>query len=154
LAELLDSPPDRHSPLPGAQLIRARCAHLIVMGGDYPAGKEHNFAARGSSPFTGRVLPHWPTPILYSGSTLVKAIMTGPSLASLPAKHPVHVAYAMHNSQPLTHGRPSWDQTAILAAIRSPSRWWTLSSPGHNDISPDGSNHWRDDLTSQHAYLI
>jgi purine nucleosidase len=154
LHDLLHSGPDEHSPLPGLELVRQKVAHVVMMGGDYPSGREHNFFARGSDAVTAAVLKTWPTPILFSGYTLGLAVKTGPKLATLPDNHPVRRAYALHGSDPLKNGRPSWDQTAVLAAVRGPAPFWKLGPAGWNRATADGSNHWETDAHAPHAYLV
>ena len=154
LHDLLLSSPDAHSPLSGLELVRRKVAHLVVMGGDYPAGKEHNFHARGSHTVSGQTIASWPTPILFTGYTLGLDLKTGPGLRALPETHPLHRAYALHPTRPLENGRPSWDQTAVLAAVRGPDRYWQLSPPGVNHIDANGANLWQSDPDGTHAYLI
>lgn len=154
LLALLDSGPDEHSPLSGVELVRKKVAHAVVMGGDYPAGREHNFFARGSDAVTAAALDRWPVPVLFSGFTFGAAILTGPALVALPEDHPVRRAYAMHPAKPLENGRPSWDQTAVLAAVRGPAPLWDLGPRGRNVIAADGSNRWETDPSSPHAYLV
>ena len=154
LYDLLESEPDRHSPLAGRELVEQTVQQLVVMGGVYPSGSEHNFAARGSAQFTGPTLDRWPTPVLLSGYELGEAVRTGPRLSELADDHPVRRAYAGHPSDPLTNGRPSWDQTAVLAAIRDPERYWELSPLGQVVVESDGSNGWRADPDGIHRYLI
>jgi hypothetical protein len=151
---LLLSPPDAHSPLPGVELVRQKVAHLVVMGGDYPEGKEHNFFARGSNTVTAGTIEHWPTPILFAGFTIGLALKTGPGLLALPDTHPVRRAYALHPAHPLENGRPSWDQMAVLAAVRGPGCFWALGPAGTNRIATDGSNRWQADPLGTHAYLV
>lgn len=154
LHDLLLSQADVHSPLSGPDLIRLKVAHVVVMGGDYPQGKEHNFFARGSDAISAAVVAHWPTPILFSGFTLGQTLPTGRGLTALPEEHPVRRAYALHPAKPLENGRPSWDQTAIIAAIRGPSVFWDLGPRGFNRIAADGSNRWETDPQGTHSYLI
>lgn len=154
LADLLESAPDAISPLSGLELVRQKTAHLVVMGGDYPSGKEHNFVARNSGPSAALVAGRWPGSILFSGYTLGERVVTGPGLSVLPENHPVRRAYAGHDSRPLEKGRPSWDQTAVLVAVRGPSPYWKISKPGRNVVAEDGSNHWEEDPAGLHAYLI
>ncbi len=154
LHALLFSPPDEHSPLPGVELVLKKVAHLIVMGGDYPEGMEHNFCALGSNTVTAGTIEHWPTPILFSGFTLGLALKTGPGLLALPETHPVRRAYAMHPAHPLQNGRPSWDQTAVLAAARGPEAFWALGPAGINRIGADGANIWQFDPLGPHTYLV
>ena len=154
LHDLLRSAPDEHSPLSGVDLVRQKVAHVVMMAGDYPAGKEHNFFARGSDAVSAAVVNDWPTPVLFSGYTLGVALMTGPGLAVLPEWHPVRRAYALHPCKPIEYGRPSWDQTAVLAAVRGPGCLWRLSEPGFNRVAVDGSNVWESRPDGRHVYLI
>jgi purine nucleosidase len=111
LHDLLASGPDHHSPLNGVELVAEKVDHLVVMGGHflldlserYPHGREHNFFARGSAPFTGPALERWPTPVLFSGYEIGERILTGQRLASLAEGHPVRRAYAGHSSDPLVN---------------------------------------------------
>jgi hypothetical protein len=162
LYDLVRSGPDHHSPLSGVELIAQKVDHLVVMGGHYgpavseryPHGREHNFAARGSGPFTGPTLEQWPTRVVLSGYEIGEEILTGPLLAALDEVHPVRRAYAAHSSNPLVNGRMSWDQTAVLAAVRDPESYWDLSEPGRVLVEPDGSNTWVSDPNGRHRYLI
>ena len=154
LQELLNSKPDEHSPLPGRDLILEKVARTVIMGGDYPTGKEHNFFARGSHRVTADVVSRWPTPIQFSGYTLGYQITTGPGLAVLPVGHPLRRAYELHPTRPMENGRPSWDQTAILAAVRGAGSFWKLSEPGFNRIAMDGANSWESAPDGPHTYLL
>ncbi|MEX1136275.1 MAG: nucleoside hydrolase [Balneolales bacterium] len=154
LYDLLQSGPDQHSTLNGMQLVEQKVARLVVMGGYYPSGKEHNFAARGSAQFTGPALEQWPTRVLLSGYELGENVMTGPALAELEETHPVYRAYTDHPSNPLVNGRQSWDQTAVLAAVRDPELYWDLSAPGQVMVDSDGNNSWANDPDGSHVYLI
>lgn len=162
LHELLESGPDRHSPLNGVELVAEKVDHLVVMGGHflpdvterYPHGREHNFHARGSAQFTGPALERWPTRVLFSGYEIGERILTGPRLTELDEHHPVRRAYAGHPSQPLVNGRMSWDQTAVLSAVRDPALYWDLSAPGRVAVDSEGRNSWTGDPDGDHRYLI
>ncbi|MBC8041685.1 MAG: hypothetical protein H7Y06_14170 [Opitutaceae bacterium] len=154
LWDLLRSEADGHSLLSGEDLIRQKVAHVVMMGGDYPAGKEHNFFARGSDAVTAEVVHAWPTPILFSGYTLGLGVMTGRGLVALPEGHPVRRAYELHPTHPMERGRPSWDQTAVIAAVRGSGCFWGVSEPGFNRIAVDGSNVWESRTDGSHVYLI
>jgi hypothetical protein len=162
LYELLASGPDDHSPLNGVDLVSEKVDHLVVMGGHflpdvrerYPHGREHNFFARGSAQFTGAAIERWPTRILFSGYEIGERILTGQRLANLDDGHPVRRAYAAHPSQPLVNGRMSWDQTAVLAAIRDPGLYWDLSPPGRATVDAEGRNSWTAVADGVHRYLV
>lgn len=162
LYDLLKSGPDDHSPLNGTELVKQKTDHLVVMGGHflpdpierYPYGCEHNFRARESAQFTGPVLGQWPTRILFSGYEIGENIMTGSALDELGETHPVRRAYAGHPSDPLENGRMSWDQTAVLAAVRGPEDYWNLSIPGRIEVDREGCNTWVENPQGDHYYLI
>ncbi len=162
LYDLLRSEPDEHSSLPGVELVEQKVDHLVVMGGHflpdpsvrYPEGCEHNFRARGSARYTGPTLRTWPTRILLSGYEIGERILTGTALAGLDELHPVRRAYAGHPSEPLVNGRMSWDQTAVLAAVRGPESYWNLSRPGRAEVDEEGCNTWVDDPRGTHVYLM
>lgn len=151
---LLESGPGEHSPLGGRELVSERVSRLVVMGGAYPSGREHNFAARGAAKFTGLTLERWPTPVLFSGYELGAQVRTGSGLDALADSHPVRRAYAGHPSDPLTNDRQSWDQTAVLAAVRDPTTYWDPGPRGRVAVDPDGSNAWVQDPEGTQAYLV
>ena len=162
LYDLLESEADQYSELNGVQLVEEKVDHLVVMGGHflsdvserYPYGREHNFRARGSAQFTGSVLEKWPTRIVFSGYEIGENILTGTRLTELDENHPVRYAYAHHPSEPLVNGRMSWDQTAILAAVRDPELYWDLSDPGWAEVDEEGFSRWTRDPDGMHVYLI
>jgi purine nucleosidase len=71
LARLLDSPPDRHSPLSGRELVERKVRLLSLMAGAFqpiegnPRYREYNVAKDVASART--LAARWPTPIVYSG---------------------------------------------------------------------------------------
>ncbi len=160
LAELLQSQPDSNSPLTGSELVRRKVKQLVVMGGRFPKSDpnqgEYNFAAQGGGPDTRYVMEHWPTPILFSGFEIGETIRTGTTLAILPSSDPVRRAYELYTN---FKGRPSWDLTAVLAAIRNPNRYWGIESNGNCKVNANGSNEWEANAGAStpergHSYLL
>lgn len=120
LAQLLDSPPDGASPLPGRELVRRKVRELVSMAeATYPAGIEA-FNWKMDRPAAFRVLSEWPTPIAvspYGGR-----IRTGARFCrSVPPDHPVRLAYETYLGDP-ERTRASWDQVAALYAVRGAER--------------------------------
>lgn len=152
LHALLESGPDEHSSKSGVDLVESAVDQLVVMGGEFPAGTEHNLAARGAAAVSRETIERWPTPILFAGFEVGEAIETGRGLARAPPEHPVRRIYAGHPSDPLETDRASWDQVAVLAAVRRPEYYWRLSDPGRIIVHDDGSNEWTatDDGTHRH----
>ena len=152
MAALLASPADEHSELAGRALVEKKVRTWVAMGGAFVSGREFNFYV--DAPATTRAVESWPTPIFFSGFEIGQAIETGAGLTGSPATNPVRRAYELFNG---LNNRQSWDQTAVLYAVRGLARkldaMWDLSPSGSVTVSADGANQWRS-LDRGHCYLI
>ena len=66
-------------------------------------------------------------------------------------RSPVRRAYELYNR---FRGRSSWDQTAVLYALRDGGEYWSVHTEGYNHIFSDGSNEWRPSPDKDHGYLV
>lgn len=124
------------------------------MAGSFPAGNEFNVrmdAAASQSVFT-----NWPTPVLFSGVEIGMKIKSGLPLINNAAidNSPVKDVYRI--SIPLSAqdsaGRMSWDQTAVLIAVKGYEPWWDIKH-GRIIVASDGSNKWENGRPGQ-SYLV
>ncbi len=149
---LLLTDPDKHSPLDGIALVRQKVRTWVCMGGKFPEGREANLVNDGGS--ADYAIDHWPTAIVFSGYEIGQKIMTGARLSGSTKPTPVRRAYALYNA---LKDRQSWDQTAVLYAVRGLDGglddYWGLESQGYLDVDSDGSNRWRSVPDGDHAYL-
>ena len=152
LRRLLESGPDKASRLNGADLVARKVALLSVMGGRYPEGKEWNFEQDPAA--AAHVMAEWPTPILLSGWEIGSRVFTGKRLhTEASADNPVRAAYAHYIGA--DKDRESWDQTAVLAAVRGAASHWTASTPGTVTVDPkSATNRWAAAPGGRHTYLI
>jgi hypothetical protein len=151
VANLLGSGPDASSPLPGAALVGKKVSRLVVMGGSYPKGHEWNFQQDGAA--ARKVNEEWPTPIVFSGGEVGGNIGTGARLFSeTPPENPVRKAYELYNGA--GKNRSSWDQTAMLYAIKGETGVFRLSPEGTNSVTADGKNQWAAAPGGRHRYLV
>ena len=122
-------------------LVKKKVKLLCIMGGAFPKGREYNFFKVPSA--TKYVVENWPGKILFSGFEIGKVVMTGSRLAAkTPVANPVRRAYALYTGK-AGRNRQSWDQTALLAAVRGPEEYWAVVTKGHCHVKADGSNEWR-----------
>lgn len=153
VARLLDSPPDDASPLAGVDLVRAKVRAWVCMGGAFPSGREYNLFRDAAA--AQRAIDTWPAPIIFSGFEIGQPIGTGAGLKALPETNPVRRAYQLYNG---LANRSSWDQTAVLYAVRGLdgplAEVWDLHSHGYNEVLSDGRNQWHDTPDRGHAYLV
>lgn len=155
LKALLESGPDKWSKLPGDELVRRKVRLLVSMAGGFPRGYEFNVindvaAARA-------VADRWPTHIIFSGFEVGSKIFTGNAVCDMPGPadaSPVKAAYQLalsEDSRP--NGRESWDQTAVLVAIRGYLPWFNLRR-GRLVLDGKGNNFWVGSADGPHAYLV
>jgi inosine-uridine nucleoside N-ribohydrolase len=153
LANLLSSAPDHISPLSGEILVRRKVKQLVSMAGAFPSGREYNVHV--DSVASEKVFSKWPTQIVFSGFEIGKQIKTGLRIINnQKLNSPVKDVYelAMPQSKGDADGRMSWDQTAVLVAIRGNLPYFGLKRG--KIIVEGGNNKWQDDPMGQHAYLV
>ncbi|AYL96895.1 nucleoside hydrolase [Mucilaginibacter celer] len=130
LADLLGSSADKYSKLNGLQLVKKKVKRLVSMAaGIGPDGKtfsEYNVNVDASS--SQKVFNNWPTEFVLSGFEIGEKILTGitlinnQSIQNSPVKDAFKIALTKDKN---TVGRNSWDETAVLTAIRGPKPYFT-----------------------------
>jgi inosine-uridine nucleoside N-ribohydrolase len=157
LADLLETNPDENSPLDGLELAKKKVKLLVCMAGGFPRGNEFNINRDVSAALA--VSKNWPSPIIYSGFEIGKKIKTGlPLVNNTAIQHsPVKDAFriSMRQAAEDAQGRMSWDETAVLVAIKGYSPWYSLRR-GHIVVDTYGSNTWVDgvDDKKNQSYLV
>ena len=152
MRHLLHSPADAVSSLSGRALIAAKVKTLVVMGGRFPNGREWNIEQDPAS--AQAVVDGWPTDIVFSGGEVGDDIATGHSLSSTtPPANPVRRAYEIHVGA--DQNRPSWDQTAMLFAVRGMAGGlFGLSALGRVAIAGNGDNSVTPSAAGRHRYMV
>jgi inosine-uridine nucleoside N-ribohydrolase len=158
LKNLLQSPPDEISSLPGRELVARKVNKLVSMACLFPEGREYNAASDAAS--INYVVENWSAPIVFSGAEIGRYIRTGDKLIEKAGNGPVKEAYAISIAQDMLEldnsryemgGRASYDQTAVLAAVFG-DKYFNLEK-GTVFISEDGSNQWEMDTNGKHTIL-
>jgi purine nucleosidase len=158
LKNLLNSEKDAASSLNGEKLILKKVKQWVCMGGKFPEGRfgngEGEYNVTIDTVAAVRAMNDWPTPVVFSGFEIGAKIFTGERAKQLSAESPVRVGYYHYTGG---KHRESWDQTAVLYAVRGARDYWTLSEPGfalmHARLH-HGYNEWIPSPKHQHRYLI
>ncbi len=160
LARLLDSPPDKHSPLSGQALVEKKVRLLSVMAGAFQTieGKtrylEYNVVKDVPS---ARVLAErWPTALVYSGFEIgialpYPAVSIERDYGYVP-HHPLAEAYIRYIPPP--HNRPTWDLTSVLYAVLGDRGYFDLSPSGRVTVEADGFTRFDESREGSHRYLV
>lgn len=167
MAKLLISQPDEISSLAGKELISRKIVRTVIMGGRffeswpmviYPDGQtngnpvtwEWNIKATDLKA-AQTVCREWPGEMVYSSYEIGSYIKT---MVDYPKKarqnDPVALAYDIHNGG---RGRCSWDQTAMLEAVR-PGVYWNYHEFGKIMVNDDYVTQWTEDENYRHTYLM
>ncbi|KAI1110277.1 inosine/uridine-preferring nucleoside hydrolase [Nemania sp. NC0429] len=140
LSALLNSTADSYSDLPGRELVARKVSELVVMGGEYPSGREFNFWGSNAS-LTTHVVNTWESRVVFAGIDVGEHVKSGGRLmAEGPDEDPVRKAYIYYSYYA---PRPSWDPLAVLYAIHGLGDLFEFGNEyGYNHVEADGFNRW------------
>ena len=123
IADLLSSLPDQYSHLNGKDLVNKKVKQLVSMAArlDIPknSGKEYNVCIDREA--SQKVFEQWQKPFIISPFELGEKIFTGIPLISDSTiqNSPIKDAFTIALQKDKNNtGRMSWDETAVLAAVR------------------------------------
>jgi inosine-uridine nucleoside N-ribohydrolase len=154
LSNLLNTNADEYSKLNGKELVARKVKLLVCMAGKFPSGYEFNVMKDAKA--SQNVYANWPTQIILSGFEIGEKIFAGIPLIhndrikNSPVKDVFRMSIPMAKEDSL--GRKSWDETAVLVAIKGYSQLYTLHH-GRMSVADDGKNNWDDNGNGQ-AYLV
>ncbi|MBC9795748.1 nucleoside hydrolase [Sinomicrobium weinanense] len=153
MKNLLQSPPDSISDMNGMELVKKKVKKWVAMAGNFETGKEAN--VRKDREASHYAISHWPTPVIFSGFEIGKDVITGMELISSGEETPITIPYREGISKRSVDrkGRPSWDQTAVLAAARGFAPYYSALR-GKFTASEDGISTWEDDPEGPHIRLV
>lgn len=169
LSDLLDSKPDIHSDLGGAELVRRKVKKLTMMAGAFRCssremvdraeriGKKKiedmaEFNVECDIPAARNVAENWPTPKAYLGFE-AGLIYTGKSLIdSAPEDNPVRLAYKLHAGSG-SGERHSWDPLTVEYAIVDGCPHFRESVRGWVRFDERGRTIWTPDEKGQDCFL-
>jgi inosine-uridine nucleoside N-ribohydrolase len=154
VSNLLNTGADEYSPLTGNELVKKKVKLLVCMAGKFPGGFEFNVMkdTRASQ----NVFENWSTPVILSGFEIGAKIKAGLPLVNniaiknSPVKDAFRIAIPMAKED--SAGRKSWDETAVLVAIKGCRPYYGLHK-GKIIIAANGSNTWDENGIGQ-AYLV
>jgi inosine-uridine nucleoside N-ribohydrolase len=156
MANLLQSVPDKYSPLDGKALVAKKVKQLVSMAGrfDNEMGRFREFNVVRDSLASEIVFDHWNTPIVFTGFEVGMKVHTGiPLIKSSIQNSPVKDVFeiSIPKDREDVNGRMSWDQTAVLIAVRGYEKYYS-GVPGKIIANRNGSNGW-DAAGKGHIYV-
>ncbi|MHA4894249.1 nucleoside hydrolase [Pedobacter sp. PWIIR3] len=155
VSDLLNSKADKFSPLNGVDLVKKKVKNWVAMAGAFPQGREFNVERDAKAAYNA--ISKWPKPILFSGFEIGDKIFTGGKVARQgPESSPVAWGFAYNlrtYSGKEEKNRQSWDETAVLCAVRNPADYFYVNGPGKFVVDKEGNNTWNADINANHYFL-
>ena len=154
LSNLLLTKADAYSSLDGKELVKQKVKQLVCMAGRFPSGSEFN--VNQDAVASQNVFSNWPTNILFSGFEIGWKVRVGlplihnNTIQNSPVKDVFGICIPMSAED--SAGRMSWDETAVLVAVKGYEPYYHLEY-GRIQVAADGSNTWSTE-EKQHAHLI
>lgn len=167
MARLVKSESDEFSPLSGKELISRKIVRTVIMGGRFfeywPLRMYHDNRPElgeiswewnikdGGLDVDRTVLNQWPGELVFASYELgINIVSLKGIIKKAPENNPVAVAYNVHNKGA---GRFSWDQTAVLEAVR-PGEYWDYHEFGKITVGDDLVTRWSFEEGGRHTFLI
>jgi inosine-uridine nucleoside N-ribohydrolase len=155
IVRLLQSVPDQHSALNGADLIARKVKLLSIMAGSFGEKPVAEYNVVKDIPAAKTIADEWPTKIVFTPFEAGIAV-------TYPAKsiendfrwtitHPVVEAYKYY--LPMPYDRPTWDLIAVLYVVENSTKYFTLSDWGTVTVDDNGYTDFKSIDKGKHAYL-
>ena len=159
MRRLLETKPDDISPLDGKALVAKKVKLWVAMACRYPSGWEYN---SGMDAESSRIaLESWPTPVVISDFEYGRDCYAGRALAesgvkdnpvadvfagNVPTRDEVRADSAKWNKCCSgMGGRASWDQTAVLVAVRGWEPYCNAVRGTYRIVDDKGMDEWAPD---------
>ena len=141
-------------------LVARKVRLWVCMACSYPDGKEYN--SMKDPPASAYAFENWPKdiPIVWTDFQYGRDCYAGRAVAELPGAgpNPVRDAFAARlmprgkvvpgKSWDQLAGHPSWDETAVLIAVRGWETCFNLERGRYEMVGEKGDNRWIPDATS------
>lgn len=155
ISDLLNSPADEYSKLDGKDLVQKKVKQLVSMAGGFPSG--HEFNVINDAAAANNVFQNISIPVIYSGFEIGEKIKVGlplindASIQNSPVKDAFRICIAKSAGD--ANGRMSWDETAVLVAIRGCQPYYDLHPGKMAPLAADGKDTW-DDSGKGQGYVV
>lgn len=156
IRRLLETKPDAISPLDGKALVAKKVKLWVAMACKYPKGREYN--SRWDHESSRIALESWPTPVLITDAQYGWNVFSGRAVAEVQGpRNPVKDVFATYlptreaiSKEPKKYlrrcygmaGRASWDETAVLFAVRGWEPYCNVQRGTYRMVGSEGADEW------------
>lgn len=155
LAQLLDTPADRYSPLTGKELVAKKVRLLSAMMGHFTDAGFREFNVNCDIPSARKVISEWPAEIVVSPFEVGDAILYPASSIendfNWGIPHPLVEGYKNYMQMP--YDCHTWDLTSLLYVVERDKNFFGSSGPGVISVSEDAITTFTPNPDGKHRYL-
>lgn len=155
LIKLLETQPDKYSPLTGRELVKQKVKLLVTMAGNFENEEFHEYNVMKDIPAAKVIFETWPTPVVTSPFELgIQTCYPGSSIEKdfgWARLNPIVEAYKSY--LPMPYDRPMWDPTALMYAVEG-DKWFTMSPNGRIKVTDEGSTLFTASPDGDRRYMM
>lgn len=155
IARLLQTEPDRYSPLPGKELVAKKVKLLSVMAGSFGEKPIREYNVIKDIPAAKLVFEQWPTPIVFAPFEIgISVLYPAKSIENdfkWTTHHPVVEAYK--NYLPMPYDRPTWDLLSLLYVVENDPKYFGSSGQGKVTVDDRGFTTFSPEANGNRSYL-
>ncbi len=160
LSRLLKSKPDQYSKLAGPELVAKKVKSLVIMAGAFQTIRDKTrhleYNVKMDIPSAQEFAKDWTAPLIGCGFEIgIAAAYPWQSIMedyNYVENHPIKEGYLDYVPKH-PHDRPTWDLTAVLAAVYPNRGYFDLSAPGTVTIEDDGATRFDLQKNGLHRFL-
>lgn len=154
LALLLESGPDKFSPLTGRELVARKVKLLSVMAGDYRRDSFPEYNINSDIPAMRKVFDLWPGKILENPFEIGEKVKIPSSVINekLAWGRPHPLLSAFNGLNPRPHDQCAFDVMSVIAIVQP--QMFSLSPRGTVTVDAKGYNHFTPSPSGKHRYLL
>lgn len=161
LARLLKSEPDEFSKLAGPELVAKKVKSLVIMAGAFQTIRDNTrhleYNVKMDIPPAQEFARNWTAPLIWSGFEIgIAAAYPWQSIMedfNYAERHVIKESYLAYVPQH-PHDRPTWDLTAVLAAVYPDRGYFDYSVPGKVVVEDDSATRFIPNKKGKHKFLI
>lgn len=145
-------------------LVAKKVKVWVCMACSHPNGKECN--SRHDAKASDYAFRNWPTPIVWTDFQYGRTCYAGRAVAELPSAddNPVRDVFrkmltprekvVVGKSWDQLAGHPSWDETAVLIAVRGWEPYFNLERGRFEMVGTEGDDRWVSDPSSRSGRVV
>ncbi|MBQ5396309.1 MAG: nucleoside hydrolase [Alistipes sp.] len=156
MAQLLQSQPDKYSPLTGEELVAKKVKYFSIMAGEFVRKNYREYNVWNDLEASKYFFDKSPIPMVIVPWTLGDQIQyPGSSIANdfeWAAANPMVEGYKAYMQ--MTYDRPTWDVISAFYACHPDHKAFTLSNKGEVKVVGKGVTEWRDDANGRYQILV